>query len=241
MNLLFVEDYKANQEALSIVFECWGIDFDVASNGKEAVNLAMENEGKYDICFMDTKMPIMDGFEATRFMRKNIKYFPILATSGNTHYKEDLLMNGADDFITKPWEIGELHKKIKAWSEVRIIRYIVNEKSKIKKEMPLDAKQAAILKELKDNGLAAINIFGTSTEATFIVNHLVPEFIEREFAEEQKQAVKFLDHNPESKGLCRLFAKTSLVIKTLMLDQDFDEENQIEMSKLNTILIKNDD
>jgi len=238
MNLLFVEDNESSQELLGMLLESWGIDFDIASNGKEAVELAKSNEGKYDLCLMDTDMPLMIGFEAIRIIRQNVRYFPILSTSGNFTHEKDLLKIGADEFIPKPYDADELYQKIKTWNEVKIIRFTANENIfEIEKEMPLDPNQAAILKELNDNGLSVINIFGTATEATFIVNCLVPEYIEREFAEEQKQAVRFLDHNPEKKGLCRLFAKTSMVVKTLMLEEDFEEENQLEVSKLKEILV----
>lgn len=241
MNLLFVEDNEASQELLGILFESWGIDFDIASNGKEAVELAQSNEGKYDLCFMDTDMPEMDGFEATRIIRQNVRYFPILSTSVDFTYENKLLGIGVDEFIAKPFDPNELHRKIKTWNEAKICRIAINEdKYEIKKEMPMGSKQAAVLKELKEKGLSVINIFGTATEATFIVNDLVPEHIEKEFAEEQKLSVKFLDHKPESKGLCRLFAKTSMVVKTLMLDEDFEEENQLEVSKLKKISIMTD-
>lgn len=98
MNLLFVEDNKTCQELLGMLLESWGIDFDIASNGKEAVRLAKSNEGKYDLCFMDTDMPIMDGFEATKIIRKNIKYFPILSTSGDFTYENKLIEMGLMTF-----------------------------------------------------------------------------------------------------------------------------------------------
>jgi hypothetical protein len=82
-----------------------------------------------------------------------------------------------------------------------------------------------------------MSVFGTSTEATFVVNELVPEYIEQEFTENQKPSVKFLDHNPEAKGGCCLFARTSLVVKTHMLDEDFEEENRNEKNRLKEIIV----
>jgi DNA-binding response OmpR family regulator len=92
--------------------ESWGIDFDIASNGKEAMELAKLNEGKYDLCLMDTEMPGMNGFEAIKSIRKNLRYFPILSTSGDFRYKNKLLEIGADEFISKPYNHKELRHKI---------------------------------------------------------------------------------------------------------------------------------
>ncbi len=102
MNLLFVEDNKTMQGIVGGIFESWGIEYDIASNGKEAFELAVRNEGKYDVCFMDTNMPVMNGFEATRAIRKKVRYFPILSTSLEEGYEKKLLEAGADDFIVKP-------------------------------------------------------------------------------------------------------------------------------------------
>ena len=44
----------------------WGYSFDLVYDGKEAVEHAVENEGKYDICLMDIDMPYMGGYEATK-------------------------------------------------------------------------------------------------------------------------------------------------------------------------------
>lgn len=217
----------------------WGFTFDMVSNGKEVVELAKVNEGKYDICLMDTDMPIMDGFEATKMIRRNIKYFPILSLSGDFTNKKKCLESGADEFLAKPYFPDELYKKISGWNG-KIIQMQVNEAFfEIQREMPVQPKQAAVLKELREKGLSLINIFGTATEASFIVNELIPNYIEDEFAKNQKQSVKFLDHNPESKGLCRLFAKTAMVVKTCMLDEDFEHENNLEKTKLKKIAMTN--
>jgi hypothetical protein len=93
------------------------------------------------------------------------------------------------------------------------------------------------LKQLKEQKLSVISIFGTSAEATFVVNDDVPQYIEKEFSENQKQSVRFLDHSPEGKGLCRLFSKTSMVVKEFMLDEDFESENQQELKKLKGIFV----
>lgn len=241
MNILIAEDNTSTQMLIRRLMEIWGFKFDIASNGKEAVELAKVNEGEYDLCLMDTDMPIMDGLEAIKMIRKNIRYFPILSLSGDFTYEKKCFESGADEFLAKPYLLDELYKKINGWNGINIIQLQVNEDYfKIEREMPMDTKKASVLKELKEKGLSLISIFGTATEATFIVNELIPDYIENEFAENQKQSVKFLDHNPESKGLCRLFAKTSMVVKTFMLDEDFEYKNKQEATQLKKIIITND-
>ena len=240
MNILIAEDNALIQEVIGTLMERWGFKYDIASNGKEAVEFAKENEGKYDLCLMDTDMPIMDGLEATKMIRRNVKYFPILSLSGDYTNERKCLESGADEFLAKPYSPGELYKKMDGWNG-KVIQVHINEDIfNIEREMPMGPKQASILKELKEKGLSLINIFGTAAEASFIVNESVPNYIEEEFAKNQKQSVAFLDHNPENKGLCRLFAKTAMVVKTLMLDEDFEYENDQEKTRLKKIVTAND-
>lgn len=240
MNILIAEDDALIQGVIGTLMERWGFKYDIASNGKKAVEFAKENEGKYDLCLMDTDMPIMDGLEATKMIRRNVKYFPILSLSGDYTNERKCLKSGADEFLAKPYSPGELYKKIAGWNGKVIQVHINEDMFNIEREMPMGPKQASILKELKEKGLSLINIFGTAAEASFIVNESVPNYIEEEFAKNQKQSVAFLDHDPENKGLCRLFAKTAMVVKTLMLDEDFEYENDQEKTRLKKIVTAND-
>lgn len=118
MRLLLVEDNELTQILLGILLKSWGVDFDIASNGKDAVALAQLNEGKYDLCLMDTDMPEMNGFEATKEIREKVSYFPILCTSADFTYENKLLEIGADEFIPKPYSADRLRQKIFEWSHV---------------------------------------------------------------------------------------------------------------------------
>lgn len=240
MNILIAEDNVLIQEVMGSLLKRRGFKFDMASNGEEAVELARVNEGKYDLCLMDTDMPIMDGLEAIKMIRRNIKYFPILSLSGDLTNEGKCLESGADEFLAKPCPSQDLYNKIDVWSGKVIQLKIDKDLFEIERTMPMEPKQASVLKELKEKKLSLINVFGTATEASFIVNESVPDYIEKEFAENQKLSVRFLDHNPESKGLCRLFAKTAMVVKTIMLDEDFEHENSLEKANLKKIVITND-
>ncbi len=68
--------------------------------------------GAYDLCLMDIDMPIMDGLQATKIIRNELKYFPIMALTGNLGAKKRYLETGMDDFLEKPYSIKNLHGKI---------------------------------------------------------------------------------------------------------------------------------
>ncbi len=240
MKILVAEDNIEQQMLIGLLMDHWGYDFDIASNGRKVVELANKNEGKYDLCLMDIDMPIMNGFEATNIIRRTMEYFPIMAVTGNSISMDKYLEVGLDDYLQKPYDPYKLYAKINELT-LKIIKVeFKDNKLNIKKEMPMNPQQASILREFKKQKLSMISIFGTSTEATFVVNEVVPQYIEKEFAENKKHSVKFLDHNPEGKGLCRLFAKTSMVVKTFMLDEDFESENQQEIAKLKEIVINSE-
>jgi len=90
----------------------WGYNFDIASNGIEAVELAQKNNGKYDFCLMDVEMPKMNGIEATKIIRKTTYYFPIMACSTNGNYKKACFEAGMDDFALKHHLYDNLLAKI---------------------------------------------------------------------------------------------------------------------------------
>lgn len=240
MNILIAEDSPVLQMLHGKLMEKWGYDYDMASNGLEVVEYAKNNNGKYDLCIMDIEMPVMNGIKAAKIIRKTVDYFPIMALTTNDEYKEECLKIGMDDFVVKPCLSDKLFAKISGLT-VKFTKVHISENNLfITKETPMNSQQTSVLKQLKEQKLSVISIFGTSTEATFVVNDDVPQYIEKEFAENQKQSVRFLDHSPEGKGLCHLFSKTSMVVKKFMLDEDFESENQREIKKLKGIFVSSE-
>ena len=220
MNLLFVEDDKAIQKLLSIFLESWGIDFDIASNGKEAVELARSNEGKYDICLMDTDMPEMNGFEAIKHIRKNVRYFPILSTSGDFTYKNKLLETGADEFISKPHNHKELHQKIIEWSDIKTFLVRLQKNTiETRREMPMDKKHAIELKQLKEKGLVKMRLDGPELHEV-IVHHNTPNKISYDFNIKNNLMTEFLNRDPDRPTLCDLYRGRKNCIVETFLDED---------------------
>jgi len=112
MKILIAEDNREQQELISFFMNDWDYDFDIASNGRKAVELAKENNGQYDLCLMDIDMPIMDGLEATEIIRRSIKYFPIIAVTGNPRSMDEYREVGIDDILQKPYYPAKLYAKI---------------------------------------------------------------------------------------------------------------------------------
>ena len=115
MRILIAEDDQSFQLMIEKLMAKWGYEFDLASNGQEAVEQAKKNEGKYDICHMDIDMPVMNGFEATRAIRRKTKYLPIIAVSGNLSIEDKYSDIDMDDFLKKPYDFKDLHDKICAF------------------------------------------------------------------------------------------------------------------------------
>lgn len=102
--ILLVEDNKINQIVATRFLDEWQCEYDIANNGKEAVEMAERNT--YDVILMDLQMPIMDGFTATKIIRTTNKTIPIIALSASAlgQIEKKAIKYGMDDFVTKPFE-----------------------------------------------------------------------------------------------------------------------------------------
>ncbi len=109
--VLLVEDNKTNQEIVVGLLEHSGMRIDIASNGQEAIELFYKNKDKYDLIFMDIQMPIMDGYEATKIIRKDDTKIPIIALSANAMRSdiEKTKAIGMQEHLNKPIEVEKLY------------------------------------------------------------------------------------------------------------------------------------
>ena len=106
--VLLAEDVEINREIVIALLEPTLIEIDCASNGSEAVSMYSEEPEKYNMIFMDIQMPVMDGYESTRVIRKldseHSKTIPIIAMTANV-FKDDVdkcLEAGMNDHLGKP-------------------------------------------------------------------------------------------------------------------------------------------
>ncbi|MCE7994314.1 MAG: response regulator [Roseivirga sp.] len=114
--VLLMEDNAVNVLVATQFLKSWSVDVDVASNGVEGLQL-MEQD-RYDLILMDLEMPVMDGFETTEHIRKNLneanKHIPVIAITSSTSImaRNKARAAGMNDFITKPFNPNELYKML---------------------------------------------------------------------------------------------------------------------------------
>ena len=114
--ILVAEDFEINQDVIRPALEKQGIRVTMVSNGHKAVQAVRENQ--YDLVLMDIEMPVMDGLEATREIRKmddpQKSSIPIAALTAHALKgdKERFLAAGMDEYITKPVQAGRLIQTI---------------------------------------------------------------------------------------------------------------------------------
>ncbi len=116
--LLVVEDNYMNRKYISTLLKKWNLDFKMAFNGREAVELA--REVKFNLIFMDIQMPEMDGYEATIAIRNSAnlnQHTPIIALTASALTSEkDVAFNaGMNDFLTKPFKPAQLYEKLQEY------------------------------------------------------------------------------------------------------------------------------
>jgi PAS domain S-box-containing protein len=107
--VLIVEDNPLNQKLALTVLQNEGFEAEVAENGQVAVDLLKERS--YDIILMDLQMPMLDGYQATRKIRRELKNnTPIVAMTANAMAgeQERCIEMGMDDYITKPFKSESL-------------------------------------------------------------------------------------------------------------------------------------
>jgi PAS domain S-box-containing protein len=117
IKFLLVEDNDMNQFYIKELFkEKWGVEIDCADDGKIAIDKVTNNT--YDIILMDVQMPNMDGYQATRYIRKKLpsrkRNIPILGITANASVQDrkNCLKAGMSDYLTKPIQEKELYSKI---------------------------------------------------------------------------------------------------------------------------------
>jgi len=119
VRILVVEDNEVNQRVSLEMLTKLDFSADAVANGKEA--LSALSKTKYDLIIMDCQMPIMDGYEATRQIRRLEKtsgqHIPIIAATADAMSgdRKKSFEAGMDDYITKPIEFEKLAKLITDW------------------------------------------------------------------------------------------------------------------------------
>ena len=117
--ILVAEDNPVNQRVAKLQVQRLGFEVDVVENGAEAL-VALE-ERPYSLVLMDCQMPQMDGYEATRELRRRQnggRRIPIVAMTANAFAadREACLQAGMDDYLSKPVELRALEEALHRWA-----------------------------------------------------------------------------------------------------------------------------
>jgi len=145
VRILLAEDNLLNQQIATEILGDEGLVIDVANNGQEAVD--MVNKNAYAMVLMDMQMPIMDGLEATRTIRKNFSNddLPVLAMTANASDadRKKCLASGMDAHITKPIDPDLLFTEIAKWIKPNNTPPITN------KTLAITTKETQTIPEIK--------------------------------------------------------------------------------------------
>ncbi|MES2514820.1 MAG: CHASE3 domain-containing protein [Bacteroidota bacterium] len=113
LNILLIEDNPVNIKFIESLFLQYQIKINVAENGR--IGVEKVEAGKYDLILMDIEMPEMNGYDATKYIREELKSnVPIIAMTAHamSGEKEKCLQLGMNDYISKPINTELLFEKI---------------------------------------------------------------------------------------------------------------------------------
>jgi CheY-like chemotaxis protein len=120
--ILLVEDNEINQQVAQEIIEGAGAHITIANNGREGVDTLLAQPDYFDAVLMDIQMPVMDGHQATREIRKDQRFnqLPVLAMTANAMVsdQEEARDAGMDDHIAKPIDVKELFEVLGRWVKV---------------------------------------------------------------------------------------------------------------------------
>ncbi|MEI9815253.1 MAG: ATP-binding protein [Acidobacteriota bacterium] len=115
-SLLLVEDNPVNQRVVLAMLRKKGYTIDVANNGQEALDMLETMGDKIDLILMDVQMPVLDGLETTRAIRRDSRWshLPIIAMTAHamTGDRERCLKAGMDAYLSKPVQTAHLIETI---------------------------------------------------------------------------------------------------------------------------------
>jgi CheY-like chemotaxis protein len=127
MRVLLVEDNPINQQLAVELMESRGIEVEVAINGQEALDkLEAVEPDHYHAVLMDLQMPVMDGYEATRRLRADPRYFtlPVVAMTAHAmiEERERCQAIGMNDHLSKPIEPDEFYTMLARYYTVAVAK-----------------------------------------------------------------------------------------------------------------------
>ncbi len=244
VNVLIVEDNPVNLLMVQNIFKRIDLKSQAATNGQEAVELYLKND--FDLILMDCQMPVMDGLEASREIRKleqlNNKKTPIIALTANA-FKEDrdaCIAAGMDGFLSKPFKKKQLLKVIQPWLKTinKVEQLEPANKNKLdKQQLKKNILDASIMHELIEMDEPGSKDFITQISSTYFTNaeQLFPQ-IEQAFLEKNIQGIGTFAHQLKSSSMNIAAKRLSNLFKQLeniSRQDDYSSAKKIWLSIIN--------
>lgn len=109
--ILIVDDEKGTLELLTACISSFGLDYDTAEDGAQAIKKLQE--GSFTIVLTDIIMPNLDGMQLLKYIRECYPNIGVIVITGGPAYSyTDVISAGASDFISKPFNVNELEAKL---------------------------------------------------------------------------------------------------------------------------------
>jgi len=164
LTILLVEDNPVNQRVTELQLERLGFAVHTVSNGSQALKAYTQAPQNFALILMDCHMPVMDGFQATRAIRRwetqQARHITIIALTANAmrESREQCLLAGMDDFLSKPFEMSDLQATVERWLERR------DKTQPLTKVMSLQQRVLEVLTDLKSTDPHSVtHLFETYT------------------------------------------------------------------------------
>jgi CheY-like chemotaxis protein len=173
LRILAVEDNELNRMVLQVILKKCEVVLTIAHNGQEAIKLIQEQE--FDLVLMDVQMPIVDGLEATKYIRNELKMIiPIIGLSANAMREEVEICKqaGMNDYLVKPYSERVLVEIMKKWSTEVMATESKKDGNEVAEELDL-----SVLKQYVGNDIDALR-----DVVTGYLKHLPPQLDRLELA-----------------------------------------------------------
>ncbi len=114
-SILVVEDETSMANLISFKLKKEGYEFDIAADGEKALEKFYDENTYYDVIILDLILPVLDGTQVIKKIRKDDNKTPVLVLSAKSQEKDVLsgFKLGADDYLTKPFSPDELIIRVK--------------------------------------------------------------------------------------------------------------------------------
>jgi CheY-like chemotaxis protein len=201
--ILLVEDNDINQQVADELLTQAGLYVSIAEDGKQGVEQAAKGDADghaFDAILMDIQMPVMDGYTASRILRKDpqFKTLPIIAMTANAMVsdKEQAAAAGMNDHIAKPIDIQQLFEVLAKWVNVPEARRVGQTQESPAEKQALSATQVVNIPRLSGiDTVSGLNRVG-GNQALYLK-------ILKKFSASQADVITRIQHAPDAKTALR--------------------------------------